>query len=215
MKFHDCHFTFQRTQPPPPSPQPLWVICRTAELAFRFAVDNSACPAISITVSKLSSIHHHLNICGCQGEPLEHEGDGSRSVPDQGCKPNVQDFHWKHGRSCWVVFHCDKISYHMPLYVFDKHNINILETLFIKCLITWRKWSWLQVFTLRVGHYTHRLSSGKRPWTQTVCSVQISGSLLYLTHIVGKFLSSTLSYTFGRHVEPPKPICRTEVLTCL
>jgi hypothetical protein len=68
---------------------------------------------------------------------------------------------------------------------------------------------------LGVRHYTHRHSSGKRPWTQAAVSVRTSGSLFYLTHIVGKFLSSILSYESGRHVELPKPICRSEVLTCL
>ena len=116
-----------------PPLQPFWVICRRAEIAFRFPVDSSACPAVSIAVSKLSSRHYHLKICGCQGGPLEQEGDGSRSVPDQGCKPEVQDFHWKRGRNFWVVFHCDNIC-HMLLYVFDKHNTQIFETIFFYCL---------------------------------------------------------------------------------
>jgi hypothetical protein len=107
----------------------------------------------------------------------------------------------------------------LVLFLFAKHNTQFFETVatqwFIECLITWRKWRWLQVFILRVGHYTHRHSSGKRPWTRAFCSVQISWSLFYLAHIVGKFLSSTLSYKFGWHVEAPKLICRTKVLTCL
>ena len=96
-----------------PPPTPLSHLYRGTNLPF--PVDSSACPAISITVSKLSLRRHHLKICGCQDEPLEQEGDVSRSVPDQGCKPNVQDFHRKRGRSCWFVFHCDKISCHMSL----------------------------------------------------------------------------------------------------
>jgi hypothetical protein len=34
------------------------------------------------TVTQLSSCHHHFEICGCQGDTLEQEGDGSRWVPD-------------------------------------------------------------------------------------------------------------------------------------
>ena len=64
------------------------------ELAFQFLLDSSLCPTITPTMSQLSLCHHHhhFEICGHQGDPLEQERDDSCMVPDHDCTLDVPRF---------------------------------------------------------------------------------------------------------------------------